>query len=527
MFTMPMAPLVVNQTSGDWMWTAASVLGLHTSQKLAFDPSLDIDFDAASQDVKDSGLSMLERYVSRLLDASFADSSTFWHYAMRHVPSASLTCAMNLPSNQKPAGAKMSFANDAELPADIQEAFNHNATIPAYGYAAFPLGGAKSMCFCGWSFTAQKKCQVPDAICLAVKEATTSSPCTYDPATQEGRDFLAVIMGRWTELVPSAENASTWWPCPETDLSDAWGIASAYDSDAWIQGGNSSAGVRMSMAQLLRAGRAGMRIGNTRTLSEDARHVIHPMAREEKLLPSDDSSSTGAALQRCSDTILESFDATSVVKEVADDLFPVAQGIHESAPISVCLRYAIEFSRLRMLRAIQSVAPLSAAHLRDELSMQKSVADRWKGRCESQLNMLAVCKSNGLFDLVPKKEFAYDCPFVISDSYAQGSGQYYVTPTSACLLYYKGSFYNPCRHSTRPCKPASNAAKVVYTLAEITGASQKGNTLVKFDVRSTGSGEILGTWPIKFYDLDPAKNEVSAQVVARIMRWQVGVCFFF
>lgn len=127
--------------------------------------------------------------------------------------------------------------------------------------------------------------------------------------------------------------------------------------------------------------------------------------------------------------------------------------------------------------------------------------------------MLAVCKSNQLFDIVPEKEFAYDCPFVISTPYS--SKQYYVTPTG-CLLYYQGAFYNPCRHPTKPC--ASAAAKVSFTVEEV--AAQAQSTRIRFDVRSAGSGEILGSWPVKFYDADEGKNEVAAQVVERIMRWR-------
>lgn len=137
---------------------------------------------------------------------------------------------------------------------------------------------------------------------------------------------------------------------------------------------------------------------------------------------------------------------------------------------------------------------------------------RWRGRCESQLNMLAVCKGNGLFDIVPEKEFAYDCPFVISDPYSQG--KHYVTP-SGCMVYHAGSFYDPCRH---PIKPCSSTSKVTFSLQEIVAAGA--STLVRFDVRSTGSGEVLGEWPIKFYDADEGKNAVAAQVVERILRWK-------
>jgi hypothetical protein len=127
--------------------------------------------------------------------------------------------------------------------------------------------------------------------------------------------------------------------------------------------------------------------------------------------------------------------------------------------------------------------------------------------------MLAVCKGNGLFDVVPEKEFPYQCPFVISDSYAEG--KYYVTP-SGCMVFHSGMFYDPCRHPTKPC--AGEAVAVSFSIQEIVAASA--STLVRFDVRSTGSNDVLGEWPIKFYDRDAGKNAVASQVVERILRWQ-------
>jgi hypothetical protein len=196
-------------------------------------------------------------------------------------------------------------------------------------------------------------------------------------------------------------------------------------------------------------------------------------------------------------------------------------------------RFSIEYSRMRMLKAVRNLVLArgeeegrssgNAGGIEDEINKQRSVVNLWKGRCESQLNMLAVCNGNRVFDMVPETEKAYDCPFVISNPYSDGAAGYYVTPTG-CLLYYGGEFFNPCRHATRPCSGASPApsGKVSYTVEEITGAMQRPYTLVKFDVRSTGSDEILGTWPIKFYDKDEGKNVVASQVVERILRWQAS-----
>ena len=405
MFTMPLAPLVVNKTSGDWMWTAASVLALHASP-LAFDPALDVDFDApGDEDVKRSGLSMLERYVARLLAASFDDSSLFWHYALRHVPSPSLVCARNYSANRRPSGTSMAFVNDAQVsellnspnipenysflfcvikqvPSDASnpDILQQVGGIPMHGYGAFPLGGAKSMCFCGWPSVSSTLCRIPNATCRAVlgHDSSSSETCTYHPDTDAGRSVLARIIDAW-----AASGAD--WECPEIDLSDAWGVVSAKDADAWIASSSSSSAntqappPAMRISELLRAGRAGLRIGNAKTLARSARaDGVWPTARVHRLLPADDLQSTGAALNRCSDTILASFDAASVAREVVDDLFPAAQGIHESAPMSFCLRFAIEFSRLRVLKAMRSVA--SGQHVLTQIMLQKSVVDQWRGR---------------------------------------------------------------------------------------------------------------------------------------------------
>ncbi len=520
MFTMPLAPLTLNETSGDWMWTAASVLSLR-SPKLAFDPSLPKDFDISggSDDVKNSGLSMLERYVSRLLDASFDDSSLFWHYAMRHVPSQSLVCAKDYTStNHKPSGTTMPYYNDAGLEQAIlsylPSATNRTESIAMLGYGAFPIGSIPTSCMCGWpKVTSQQpssfKCQIPANICAVIQK----TDCTYDPFTSQGKATLKLILDSW-----GTYSANQAWECSDVDLSDAWGIVSQPEADSWIASGAGTAGYTQSkVSQLLRAGRSGLRIGNVKTLKSQAkREGVWPSQRVHKLQPDDDPQSTGAAQRRCADTILSSIDAASVAKEVVDDLFPVAQGIHESTPMSFCLRYAIEYSRLRMLRAIQSISRQTSI-MQQEIRFQKSVVDRWKGRCESQLNMLGVCKSNGLFELVPGKEFPYDCPFVISNPYNSGKAGYYVTP-KGCLLFYKGSFYNPCRMSGKKC--TSKTSKLALTLAEITEGSERANTLIKFDVRDAGSGDVVGEWPVTFYDADPKKNDVATQTVERLLRWK-------
>ena len=90
------------------------------------------------------------------------------------------------------------------------------------------------------------------------------------------------------------------WECPEMDLSDAWGILSSQEADTWIESGasTSSAGTEFQarISEVVRAGRAGLRIGNMRVLKEQAQAGMSPADRVEQLWPEDDPQGTGATL---------------------------------------------------------------------------------------------------------------------------------------------------------------------------------------------------------------------------------------
>jgi hypothetical protein len=168
--------------------------------------------------------------------------------------------------------------------------------------------------------------------------AFLTQPHRYTIGTQLSRDLLTRILDLWPSKAPL--NASAPWDCPDTDMSDGWGILSSKQSNAWITSGNNTFGTPvMPISDLLTKGSAGLRIGNAITLRQRAQlDGLWPSERVHKLVPDDNPKSSGAALDRCSDTIMKTFDATSVAKEIVDDLFPVAQGIYESAPMSFCLR---------------------------------------------------------------------------------------------------------------------------------------------------------------------------------------------
>jgi hypothetical protein len=226
-----------------------------------------------------------------------------------------------------------------------------------YGYDAFLLGGVDKSCFCGWVLTSTGQCIVPSVICEA-----RGGNCTFEQGSEEFHAFTDSLVDDW-----STDGS---WLCPENDLSDSWGIVPLEDIDRWIVAHDQDLNTRV--AHLLRLGMSGLRVGNTHSLGLQARKEgVHPGTRREKLR----SGSNSISLKKCESDILHSFDAGSVVDEVVDDLFPMAQGIHDSLPISVCLRFTIEYLRLRVMIMISGIKDMQ-----NLIDQQTPVTDLWKTR---------------------------------------------------------------------------------------------------------------------------------------------------
>jgi hypothetical protein len=442
---------------------------------------------------------MLERYVDKLLESSFSNSPMFWHYAVRHVPSDSLLCDSVVeaaPSSQ--SARKLKFEAD-EIPLETLEDVVI-PELPLYGYAAFPLGGVHRHCFCGWELQEGTKCMLPDAVCTAY---ALDPGCSYTLGDPESHVFLEGLVENW--------DASGDWGCAENDLSDSWGVVPSSAVDRWIQ--DDGVDLEVRLAELLALGMGGLRVGNANTLGAQGRKQgVHPGTRVHRLQARYTESSV--SLKNCESVILERFDADSVVKEVVDDLFPMAQGIHDSHVVSACLRFAIEYLRLRVM---DMISRSTLKDMQQQMDAQEPVVAQWKTRCEVQLEMLGVCRSNALFEYVPNEQRPYDCPFEITDAY--DAKTYYVTP--GCLVWTTvlqtgtdggGDFYDPCRLGG--CEAA---AKVQGSLASLV----KPEHLVSFDVRDTGSDEALGTWPINFLSEDDDSNEEHTVLAALLTQWRL------
>lgn len=490
MFTMPLAPTLVQeaeQGEGQWMWTAA---GAFASSGGGPGPPFDpiVEHDKGAQE----GLSALEAHVRDLLKPSFLRTSTFWHYVMRHVPSDSLVCAKNVASG--PGGGTIRYVN-----ADPVFPLLNASRIPPIklkGYAHGALGEAGASCFCGWAPSkVAGQCTVPSEVCDALPEALrlalvqADDTCAYQHGSQlaEGT-LLPEILRLW-----ATGGGEQGWPCPSMELSDGWGLMSNLQANNWILwDGKSSSTLNIRVASLAHSGRAGVMLGNIDTLeAQAAREGLWPSNREHPLLAAEvpgaaesDRRAEAASLRVCASHILSTFDPASLVRDVVDDLFPAAQAVHESAPVSACLRYVIEYARLRFVELLaaryrefaqtaeQETLP---QRIQIELEGQEATASSWRARCEGQLDLLGVCSSNGVFEMFPDPEpdWGEACPFVLSEPYTvrKTERRHYVTP--GCLVFIQdpgspGAFYDPCRMPRQPCGGTSaSGEKQSVTLQEI------------------------------------------------------------
>lgn len=277
---------------------------------------------------------MLEKYVNKLLEGAFEDSPLFWHYAVRHVPSDSLLCEQVVEPQKA-----MRTLQFREIQSSSETALLPVINpLPLYGYDAFPLGGVDEHCFCGWTLDiSTNECIIPALLC----QERNLSPCRLPHQSAELHAFTDSLMGDWT--------TTGTWECPETDLSDSWGIVPTIDAAAWIA--QDTPVVQVLASDLLSYGMGGLRIGNANTLGKQAREQgVHPGKRVDPLKSLDGLSSI--SLKNCESGILKRFNATSVADEIVDDLFPMAQGIQDSYVESVCLRFSIEYLRLRVMQMI-------------------------------------------------------------------------------------------------------------------------------------------------------------------------------
>ena len=302
------------------------------------------------------------------------------------------------------------------------------------------LGGWGVDCWCGWWLNATH-CQVQAAVCAALGTA----PCTYR-ATD------------W-DVGPSMEGLP-WdpsWPCPNLDVSDHWGMLP--NQGAWAASGTpNTTGV---MDWVVTRGASGIRAGSW---DSNFRPGLDPSQRVAKPHPLNCQPSP-----------------QSLVDHFVDDMFPAAQGVRQSAPISYCLRFSIELARL---------AAYEQANLVLAVADQTTTVATWRKRCELKLEQVAMCQVYGVYGITGT---AQGCPFSVNPTFT-------VSITPGCLVAWGGKLWDPCLCDAQWCKPGGVAVNMYLLDSKVCGVHHANST-------------VLGTtvpWPVASTSVVPRALGLSS-----------------
>lgn len=349
-------------------------------------------------------LTYTEDWVRAILADAYAKSPLYWHHSMRHAPSPSTMC--QAPSPVPPV----------DLPSALRG--DDNPVVSTLGWYAQTLGNARVDCYCGWWLNATH-CQPPADLCpliaqvaFTTREAQALCPLYVAGAfDMEGamRDVRTYLSGVW----PSDR-----WSCPALEASDHWGL---FPDDSPLSAGRNSS---HNTTRILMRGPSGLRVGSLASQLGAAGRPMTPFQRAQPVLP-DPLQCSLAPPQ-------------SLVDHFVDDLFPAAQGVRQSAPVSYCLRFVVELAR----RLAYDQAGLSLP-----ASEQTQIVATWQRRCEAKLNQTLFCEAFDIFALTGDAPLAgARCPFVVDPRFVH-------TTTAACLVVYQTAVYDPCLCDPAFCGP--------------------------------------------------------------------------
>ena len=474
----------VSKEDGGTLWDVCHASLKQTFFTLPLGPDGEVMFDPELSKF-DGDPAKLQAYVKAFTWEAWRHSPLFRHYSPRHMPSESHMCRPGPKTSSNTSGSrtnpvapgKVSFTAFTQRGATLVPSTDFPSDIDMYPPQQFPVG-ATDLCVCGWPRVGKDLCQ-PSPVAFtrqlvcAVKGVVCDGNFTYRASTME-----ALVVASFSPA----------WHCPEFELSPHWGFTDAKVAEEWL-GGNATA-LSTSSRDLLKHGRAGLRIGNVQYMAGGGTKAsINPTTRRIPL--------EHGQLTTCSPP-----DPLGVAQELMDELFPAAQAVDEAGAVAYCVRYIIELARLEILGL-----PILATTMAGEQALQKERVSLWRRRCGAQLHLLHLCKNLGVFG--PRLGSDVSCQhFNLSQT------DPVVTRTSAfvtkeCLVGAETtgqgfSYYDPCR-----CLQCAGDKKTVLDLSFVLATDQ---CKIRFDPRSMLEGEGASRAPIGWLEggfhplLDPASS---------------------
>ncbi|KAJ1465765.1 hypothetical protein T484DRAFT_1757185, partial [Baffinella frigidus] len=236
---------------------------------------------------------------------------------------------------------------------------------------------------------------------------------------------IAMVIAEWVDD----------WVCDSMAPSESWGVLNETNMQNWMAGNSSS----LSIRETLQHGRVGIRVGSFASVIGDKewKRVLNPGRRTIPLT----GLHNGTVGQRwCMRNHAEMLPA-SFADRFVDELFPIAQGVTESAGLAFCLRVVVESARLRVLQlAAAGTSGDVSKRLYEAIEGQENVLSTWRRRCMQQVDMVGMCMLRGVFAVQPVLEPIPKCPFELTHMPQNGA---WLTP--GCVLRWTDDrYFYPC-----------------------------------------------------------------------------------
>ena len=378
---------------------------------------------------------LLQEHIRGLVSEALVRSPMARHYLPRHAPSPSLVCKHE--ANQAGLSA-LGIEGDLRGPssyvlADYAQAGVHMysgeeaGTFQLYDYRSFSVG-EQDPCLCGWEVSASdNSCAIPAELQSAVCDSGLVSCVAGGTRYLRGEDSDA----RLRSLMSDA------WRCPDSEISAWWGSTNPDLAERWMLRDYSTGDVLEDTSEdLLRHGRAGLRVGNVVGLRTLTRSSVDPRARmsEEEL--------RAHQLTSCDyDQRLQA--AGYLANATVEELFPMAHAVQEAGAVPYCTRYVLEVARYQALAQVMLEGE-------DALAAQDAVRRQWLRKCGAQLQLVHLCQSLSVYNRAPQRAVlerslarcAHFQPFYAPYPAAVATVAY---STPECLVMMDDVAYDPCR----------------------------------------------------------------------------------
>lgn len=369
----------------------------------------------------ESYLHGMEQFVERMLERSKKQSPVFWTHVHRYMPSDSVWCEGGV--HHTPVDRRAAAPDPIHT---IQ--FNSSAVRAPHMDEVLYVAQAMDACVCGGAYSGDTRtCLLPASLCDLLEPAPedhsrwTALCLNMEYSTPSDFMFIRRVI-EYSSIIPEE--------CAEYDVSTVWGLMDSNQHMQWYNGSHQD--WKLSLHEIATTGPSGTRLSDFLPEAPRKFGASNAWAREAGIFNTHYEHTIAQPV--CNQSVPD-FLKRDLSEHFRDVLFPMAHSVHEAPSHAVCGRWVVEYSMYVFL--LQTVGNST-----DMVFEQRAVEQKWRRRCQGQLEQVGICNLRGVYTLAPNAshQSADHCPYTVPVHH--GCRSFFVTDD--CLLMCNGFIYDPC-----------------------------------------------------------------------------------